>query len=234
MKTEQYYLVDGDHMHGPMLWDDLRAMLESGTVGVDAQWCREGETEFRPLSELMALASAYAKPPPPPPVIQMQSAPPVQVFVTVNHPEPRRRKGVLASIASAIAAPVAVVIGLGFAGLFLALLLLVWYAESVPNSAKAIAVATGPKVQASVLIEEDSILVENAGTNTWRGAVITLEPGFSSYKLRIADFAPKQSGEFRLSMFTTSSGDRFPAAQKMPTMVMVQAEGMDSSVYRVR
>lgn len=234
MNIEKYHLIDGDRMHGPLSWDGLREMLESGTVGADAQWCREGETEFRPLSDLMALASAYANPPPPPPIIQSPPAPPVQVFITVNQPEPRRRKGLIASIASAIAAPVAVVIGLGAAGLLLVLLLLFWYAESLPNSAKRPAVAAGPKVQASVLLADESILVENAGTNTWRGAVITLEPGFSSYKLRIADFAPKQSGEFRLSTFTTSSGDRFPAAQKLPTMVMVQAEGMDSSVYRVR
>ena len=37
--------------------------------------------------------------------------------------------------------------------------------------------AVGPKVQAWVVLAEDSILVENAGTNTWRGAVITLESG---------------------------------------------------------
>lgn len=87
MNPDRYYLVDGDHMHGPMSWDDLRAMLESGTVGADAQWCREGETEFRPLSDLMALASAYAKPPPPPPVV-LPPPPPVVTVVHVPAPAP--------------------------------------------------------------------------------------------------------------------------------------------------
>ncbi len=129
-------------------------------------------------------------------------------------------------------------IGIGAAAIMVPIIaIIVAIAFAAESGAKASAnrkPSNAPKVQASVLLADESIVVENSGTNVWRGAVITLDPGFSSYKLRIADFAPKQSGEFRLSAFTTSSGDRFPSAQKMPTMVMVQAEGMDSSVYRVR
>lgn len=87
MNPDRYYLVDGDHMHGPMSWDDLRALLESGTVGADAQWCREGETEFRPLSDLLELASTHAKPPPPPPVV-LPPPPPIVTVVRVPAPAP--------------------------------------------------------------------------------------------------------------------------------------------------
>ncbi len=120
MNPEKYYLVDGDHMHGPMSWDDLRALLEGGTVGADAQWCREGETEFRPLSDLMALASPYAKPPPPPPVVA-PPPPPVVAFVHVPAPAPtpivvhvhtpRRSTGAAKLQAMSIAAIAAVIAG---------------------------------------------------------------------------------------------------------------------------
>lgn len=129
-------------------------------------------------------------------------------------------------------------IGIGMAAIAVPIIaIIVAIAFAAESGAKASAnrkPSNAPKVQASVMLADQSILVENAGTNSWRGAVITLDPGGKSYKLRIADFDSKQSGEFRLSTFTTASGDRFPAAQKMPTMVMVQADGMDSSVYRVR
>lgn len=129
-------------------------------------------------------------------------------------------------------------IGIGMAAIAVPVIaIIVAIAFAAQSGAKASAnrkPSNEPKVQASVLLADQSILVENAGTNSWRGAVITLDPGGHSYKLRIADFDSKQSGEFRLSTFTTASGDRFPAAERVPTIVMVQAEGLESSVYRVR
>lgn len=120
MKAERYHLIDGEHVHGPMSWDDLRALLESGTVGADAQWCRDGETEFRPLSDLMALASPHAKPPPPPPVVA-PPPPPVVAFVHVPAPAPtpivvqvhapRRSTGAAKLQAMSIAAIAAVIAG---------------------------------------------------------------------------------------------------------------------------
>ena len=152
------------------------------------------------------------------------STPPVMIATNPHRPSAWRSPWPWIGIAmTAIVVPItAIVVAIAFA------------AESGAKASANRKPSNEPKVQASVLLADESILVENAGTNTWRGAVITLEPGFSSYKLRIADFAPKQSGVFRLSMFTTSDGERFPAAQRLPTLVMVQADGLDSSVYRVR
>lgn len=117
MNPDRYYLVDGDHMHGPMSWDELRALLESGTVGVDAQWCREGETEGRPLSELMALATASVMMVQPPTLVPVQPAPayfqaaPPPVVVHVHAPArsttaARVQAGAVATIAAVIAGPV--------------------------------------------------------------------------------------------------------------------------------
>lgn len=117
MNPEKYYLVDGDHMHGPMSWDELRALLEGGTVGVDAQWCREGETEGRPLSDLMALATAATMAAPPPTLVPVQHAPayiqaaPPPVVVHVHAPArsttaARVQAGAVATIAAVIAGPV--------------------------------------------------------------------------------------------------------------------------------
>lgn len=129
-------------------------------------------------------------------------------------------------------------IGIGMAAIAVPIIaIIVAIAFAAESGAKASAnrkPSNAPKVQASVMLAEDSILVENAGTNTWRGAVITLDPVGKRYTLHVADMAPKQSGEFRLSTFTTSSGDRFPTADKAPSTVMVQADGLESSVYRVR
>lgn len=116
MNPDRYYLVDGDHMHGPMSWDDLRAMLESGTVGADAQWCREGETEFRPLSDLMPMAAVapVAVPPTIVPVYPVairaaMVAPPVVVHVHAPARSTTAAKvqaGAIATIAAVIAGPV--------------------------------------------------------------------------------------------------------------------------------
>ncbi len=128
MSPEKYYLVDGDHMHGPMSWDDLRALLESGTVSADAQWCREGETEFRPLSDLMALVAPGAAPPPV--LSNVPGTTTTNVVVTLNQPArsttaAKVQAGALATIAAAIAAPVAVVVGL--------IILCVFIVASVPS-----------------------------------------------------------------------------------------------------
>lgn len=146
MNPEKYYLVDGDHMHGPMSWDDLRAMLESGTVGVDAQWCREGETEFRPLSDLMALASAHAKPPPPPPVV-LPPPPPVVAFVRAPAPAPtpivvhvhapRSSTGAAKLQAASVAAIAAVIAGPFILGaIIIVVLIVLGGAAGVANDAE--------------------------------------------------------------------------------------------------
>lgn len=146
MNPDGYYLVDGDHMHGPLSWDELRAKLESGTVSVDAQWCRSGETEFRPLSELMAMASTapIATPPAIIPVFQFASqaamAPPPLV-VHVHAPArsttaAKVQAGAIATIAAVIAGPVVLsIVGSVLFALFVVLALMLSSGSSSEKSA---------------------------------------------------------------------------------------------------
>lgn len=152
------------------------------------------------------------------------STPPIMI---ASHPQPtsawRSPWPWIGIGMAAIAVPIiAIIVAIAFA------------AESGAKTSANRQPSNAPKVQASVMLADQSILVENTGTNVWRGAVITLDPVGKRYSLNVADLAPRQSGEFRLSTFATASGDRFPVADKVPTSVMVQADGLESSVYRVR
>lgn len=146
MNPDRYYLVDGDHMHGPLSWDELRAKLESGTVGVDAQWCHEGEKEFRPLSELMAMAATAPVAAPPAIIPVFQFAPqaataPPPLVVHVHAPArsttaAKVQAGAIATIAAVIAGPVVLsIVGSVLFALFVMLALMLSSGSSSGKSA---------------------------------------------------------------------------------------------------
>lgn len=90
------------------------------------------------------------------------------------------------------------------------------------------------KVDGTVALMGDVLLVENLGTNEWRQGELIIDPFGERYVHRMAGITPHDTREFPLIDFATRSGDRFPAASKVPRMVMISVQGMDGRLFQIQ
>ena len=144
---EKYHVADGQRMHGPLTYEQFAALLDSGTLGADAQWMRESEREFRPVSDLASdptLVDAIPAPPvmstAAPAPMGSYGAPPQPVVVVVQQGRQRSttaakiQAGGVATIATVMLAPIVLaIIGL-VATAVVIFVLLGLVATSQPNN----------------------------------------------------------------------------------------------------
>ncbi len=246
----KYHISDGDRMHGPLTYEQFAALLDSGTLSTDAQWMRESEREFRPVSDLASdptLMDEIQAPPvmstaAPAPMVSY-GAPPQPVVVVVQQGRQRSttaakiQAGGVATIATVMLAPIVLaIIGLVATAVVIFVLIgLVATSQPNPPEPSAGRAKVGlPKATAKVFALDGMIYLENTTTNVWQGGELIIDPIGERYRIALGSVPPNQLMEFSAADFATLKGDRFPVASKVPRMVSVQPAGMEASVHTLR
>ena len=93
-----WYYAQGDQEHGPVTEDEVRQLLQSGTLnGANLAW-RDGMEDWAPLAQVTEFAIAATPPPPPVESTPTQSVPPLQPeSPRIRARTERRGRGPLAS-----------------------------------------------------------------------------------------------------------------------------------------